>query len=558
MSQDPQDDDGPLREQLVAYLDGELSVEENRQIEQRAAAEPGVRRMLEDFDRTWQLLDELDTPATNEDFTRTTLEMVALAAADDAAKIKSEAPRRRRRVWLSALCGLVGAAAVGFLLAAGLSRGPLDPNAQLLSDLPLLVKLDQYREIDSIEFLRELYKADLFTKDDVAAAPTLRVDFGETIAERRQEVEKMKPDELEDLSHNEQSFLQDLGTEKQEHLRKLYEAIEKDPQRDKLLAVMNRYTRWFEEQLPSLRSELQRQRKKTPEERIAEIKKDLKNQQITGNEIRLDDKNRKVVVRWMTEYIKAHEHDPRFNTAIASPGLWGGMGRPPGGAPPGKARPNPGPTPLGPTPPGGRSPAGTASTAARPNTGSDGEPAAGLIAKLPDTTRQHAVREVFFRDWQRRDPIFHPSASELASLLSKLSPDIRERLQKRKPDEQTQIIAGWLRETASAVRDEQLANYFEDDLARNDRDRLMSLPGDEIYRELGSMYWTYLITQSKPGEPLYSGDRGRGDHRPGRGGGRFGGRDRPENPEARDPQTVRQSTGDGAPPSRSSIEKPHS
>ncbi len=152
MSQDPQDDDGPLREQLVAYLDGELSVEENRQIEQRAAAEPGVRRMLEDFDRTWQLLDELDTPATNEDFTRTTLEMVALAAADDAAKIKAEAPRRRRRVWLSALCGLAGAAAVGFLLAAGLGRGPLDPNAQLLSDLPLLVKLEQYREVDSIEF----------------------------------------------------------------------------------------------------------------------------------------------------------------------------------------------------------------------------------------------------------------------------------------------------------------------------------------------------------------------------------------------------------------------
>ncbi len=375
------------------------------------------------------------------------------------------------------------------------------------------------------------------------------------------------PDQFDDLSHNEQSF-QDLRPDQQEHLRKLYEAIQKDPQRDKLLAVMNGYSKWYEEQHSGLRGELQRQRKKTPEERIAEIKKDLKNQQITGNEIRLDEKNRKVVVRWMTEYIKAHEQDPRFNAAIASPGLWGGMGRPPGGAPPGKARPNPGPTPPGakppgpkppgPTPSGAKPPAGTAPTTVRPNAGSDGEPAAGLIAKLPDTKKQPAVREVFFRDWQRRDPIFHPSASELASLLSKLSADIRERLQKRKPEEQTQIIAGWLRETATAVRDEQLANYFERELAPNDRDRLMSLPGDEIYRELGSMYWTYLITQSKPGEPLYFGERGRGDRRPGRGGGRFGGRDRQENPEAHDPQTVKQSVGDGAPPPKSTIEKPHS
>src|SRR3974390_2351333 len=107
--------------------------------------------MLEEFDRTWHLLDELESPATNEDFTRTTLEMVALAAVDDAAKAKAEVPRARRRAWLWTTAGLVAAAAIGFGLVAGLAP---DPNAQLLKDLPLLENYDQYNAVGSIEFLR--------------------------------------------------------------------------------------------------------------------------------------------------------------------------------------------------------------------------------------------------------------------------------------------------------------------------------------------------------------------------------------------------------------------
>ena len=86
MPHDPANDEAQLREELVAYLDGELDAEQSRRIEQCAAAEPDARRMLEELDRTWHMLDALDTPATNEDFTCTTLEMVALAAAEDAAE----------------------------------------------------------------------------------------------------------------------------------------------------------------------------------------------------------------------------------------------------------------------------------------------------------------------------------------------------------------------------------------------------------------------------------------------------------------------------------------
>ena len=116
MSQESINDDAPLREELVAYLDGELDVEQSRQVVQRAAAEPRARRILAGFERTWDLLDELESPATSEDFTCTTLEMVALAAENDIAKAKADAPRRRRRALLWTLAGLAGAAALGFLL----------------------------------------------------------------------------------------------------------------------------------------------------------------------------------------------------------------------------------------------------------------------------------------------------------------------------------------------------------------------------------------------------------------------------------------------------------
>jgi anti-sigma factor RsiW len=162
MSNDPLEPEAGLREELVAYLDGELDSEQSRRIEQRAAVEPDTRRMLEELDRTWHILDELDIPPTGDDFTRTTLEMVAVAAVQDAEKTKAEAPRRRLKTRLLIGGGLMAAAAAGFFVVASLTP---DPDADLLKDLPILENLDQYREVYSIEVLRELNKQKLFTED---------------------------------------------------------------------------------------------------------------------------------------------------------------------------------------------------------------------------------------------------------------------------------------------------------------------------------------------------------------------------------------------------------
>ena len=169
MSHDPANTDPTaertsMEEQLVAYLDGELDDEASRRVEALLATDPKVRETLERFEGTWELLDKLERAHVDEVFTRTTIEMVAVAAADDQQQQQAEAPRRRRRWWLAASAGMLTAGAAGFL-AVWLLRP--SPNKELLQDLPVLERLDQYRQIDDFEFLTLLLanEEDLFPEE---------------------------------------------------------------------------------------------------------------------------------------------------------------------------------------------------------------------------------------------------------------------------------------------------------------------------------------------------------------------------------------------------------
>ena len=161
---DPTAEQTTLEERLVAYLDGELDDEGSRRIEQLLATDPAVRETLEKLEGTWDLLDNLERAHVDEVFTRSTLEMVAVAAADDVEKERAQAPRLRRRRRLTAVAGMLGAGAAGFL--AFWMLWP-DPDRQLLEDLPVLERLDQYRQIDDFEFVELLleHEEDLFAEE---------------------------------------------------------------------------------------------------------------------------------------------------------------------------------------------------------------------------------------------------------------------------------------------------------------------------------------------------------------------------------------------------------
>ncbi|MEI8376530.1 MAG: hypothetical protein WCJ35_27245 [Planctomycetota bacterium] len=294
MSHDPANDETKLREELVAYLDGELDGEQSRRVEQRAAVEPDARRMLEELDRTWQMLDELDALPTGEDFTCTTLEMVALAAADDAQKAKAALPRRRLWARLWAAGGLVGAAATGFLIVTSLIS---DPNAQLLQDLPILESFDPYREIEGIDFLRALNAEKLFPEDADVCPVTV-----ETLSQRRRRVEKMSAEQLDELLRDEQQF-RALSPQEQQRIRDLHDRIETASDRDMLRATMNRYDKWFETQPPFRRAMLL-DKKKTLKEHIATVKEFLAKQD-PAKGLRVDDQNRRELDEQLANFFES-------------------------------------------------------------------------------------------------------------------------------------------------------------------------------------------------------------------------------------------------------------
>jgi anti-sigma factor RsiW len=151
-----------LEEQLVAYLDGELDEESARRVEHLLSTNSKVREALQRLERTWELLETLDQPAVEEKFTRSTLEMVVQTASEEVASQQAAMPRRWRRRWLIGTAGLLASGLVGFLAAALLWP---DPNQQLLRDLPILEDLDQYRQIDDVEFLRALHREGLFVEE---------------------------------------------------------------------------------------------------------------------------------------------------------------------------------------------------------------------------------------------------------------------------------------------------------------------------------------------------------------------------------------------------------
>lgn len=163
MSSEPTlpDIDG-VDEQLVAYLDGELDANNRSRVEQRLAADAEFRTRLRMLQRTWDALDVLGRADANEAFTRTTVEFVAVKTAQDVQHEKQRQVRKRLWTWVAwTACGLASATAGFVVLTQILSR----PDRQLVRDLPVIERVDEYRNADSLEFLKALDESGLFAAE---------------------------------------------------------------------------------------------------------------------------------------------------------------------------------------------------------------------------------------------------------------------------------------------------------------------------------------------------------------------------------------------------------
>ncbi len=162
--------DSKQQENLIAYLDGELTDEAAASVEKTLAKEIGARQEVERLTRTWELLDLLPDGRASDGFTEKTLTAVRTKLATPTqSQVEDEqddvipGAGRERVIRLGrrtvAFLVLLFVAAVGFNSTFQKGAEPID---ELLIELPVVERLDEYREAGDVEFLQTLEKSGLF------------------------------------------------------------------------------------------------------------------------------------------------------------------------------------------------------------------------------------------------------------------------------------------------------------------------------------------------------------------------------------------------------------
>jgi anti-sigma factor RsiW len=148
------------RANLVAYLDGELDQDDAHDIEQALASNETARHDIEVLSRTWDLLDELPRPRASTQFAADTLAAIRVEDVGKALSDRRWYEQTRRgaivAVWTAALAA---AAILGF--ATTNHWIPTDTDL-LQQDFQVIYNLDVYREVEEIDYLRELKTSGLF------------------------------------------------------------------------------------------------------------------------------------------------------------------------------------------------------------------------------------------------------------------------------------------------------------------------------------------------------------------------------------------------------------
>jgi anti-sigma factor RsiW len=162
------------RNNLVAFLDGELDGKTARSLEAKLSQDAKARAEAEVLRRTWEMLDYLPRPEPTPTFSSRTLERVS-ALRPQKTPANREGHRWPKWVpgagWAAAvLCaGVLGFAGISWLSkpepAVAPARPPIDEDQLLVRDLRLIENQRLYELVGDIGFLRQLDDPDLFGDD---------------------------------------------------------------------------------------------------------------------------------------------------------------------------------------------------------------------------------------------------------------------------------------------------------------------------------------------------------------------------------------------------------
>ncbi len=429
-------------EELVAYLDGELDAEACQRVEQRLADDPQSRLELQRLQRTWDYLDRLPETSVDENFTRSTIEMVTVAASQEVAAAERALPveRRMRRLVLTAL--LLVAGLLGFAATAALWP---DPNRQLIAELPLLENLELYVGVEDVQFVRDLAASKVLVGPEFEDEPPARFPPREddSPAGRQRWIRALPAEDQAVLEASYQRYA-DLPEREQKRLARLADQVARASDAETLHATLARYQRWLTELSPGQRAELLAAE---GAERLKLVRQ-FRNRQLAERSRRLSPADMQALVAWLGERAWAHREEILRGVPQRGRQLW---------------------------------------------------------QRQPRAVQQRWLIEVAWRKarFSGRSAIAPLEPHEFEQLRERLSPESQARLdQADTPEKQQELIAGWLQYTVArslasrglgehgmSVSQEELAKFFDEGLTNDQRARLLSLPSDEMQRELRRLYF---------------------------------------------------------------------
>ena len=142
------------RDNFVAYLDGELSPDESKNLERVLADSPVARKDVELLVRTYDMLDLLPRPAATVEFTQMTMATIKLS--DIQTDVTQTVWYKRMHLGIVATIATSLLAATGLLAYAGTSRWVPTDEDLLLRDLQVIQHLDEYSQVGQQDFLKRL------------------------------------------------------------------------------------------------------------------------------------------------------------------------------------------------------------------------------------------------------------------------------------------------------------------------------------------------------------------------------------------------------------------
>ncbi len=299
----------------------------------------------------------------------------------------------------------------------------------------------------------------------------------ESVEQNLQRLEKMTDAEKTEFLQKKRRF-DELTPQEKQRLRELYARLQKDPDRERLMKILRRYSEWLKTLPPGERAQLLSLPAEQRIEKIKEIQRTRETQRFNMMvDGRLKRNDRRAILKWVDQYVREHYTEllaklPKSFRARAKG--W---------------------------------------------------------QQMNEQRRQHMLGFVMLR-YSSSISLTPEDEKQLRAVISR---EAQEFLDKLKSDEERRrVLWTWIRAALfSRVRPpvgaEELRKFFLERLDPAKREYLESLPRDQMLRELQNLYWREASHNQRRrrlsgGRPGFGASRPNGKmppagstHRPGQG-----------------------------------------